>query len=95
MCQERILSDELWKRVQETHQREYRELEPALMLFRALPEEVEARAAEDAAEADEIERFKKLHGKISEIYQLGSSLARSGRGGVRFERWRQSRMIVE
>jgi hypothetical protein len=90
-----MLSDELWKRVQETRQRENRELEPALMLFRALPEEVAAQVAEDAAEAEEIERFKKLHSKVSEIYQLGSSLARSGREGVRFERWRQSRMIVQ
>jgi hypothetical protein len=55
------------------------------MLFRASPEEVEAWAAEDAAEAEEIERFKELHGEISEIYRLGRSVARSGREGVRFE----------
>jgi hypothetical protein len=95
MCQERVSSAELWKRTQEAREREYRELEPDLMLFRASAEEIEARAAEDVAEAEEIERFKKLHGEISEIYRFGSSLARSGREGVRFERWRQCRTIVK
>jgi hypothetical protein len=84
----------LWKKVQEAREREYRELEPDLILFRASPEEVEARAAKDAAEAEEIERFKKVHGEVSEICRFGSSLARSDREGVRFERWRQSRAAV-
>jgi hypothetical protein len=95
MCQERISSAELWKRVQETREREYRELEPDLMLFRASPEEIKARAERDAAESEEIERFKGLGREMSELSRFGSSLARSGREGVRFERWRQSRTIVK
>jgi hypothetical protein len=47
MCQERISFIELWKRTQEAREREYRKLEPELILFRASPEEVKAQANED------------------------------------------------
>jgi hypothetical protein len=59
MCQERVSSTESWKRVQETREREYRELEPDLMQFRASPEEIKARTAEDVVEAAEIERWRR------------------------------------
>jgi hypothetical protein len=95
MCQERISSTELWKRVQETREREYRELEPELMLFRATPEEVQARAEEDAKEAEEIARSNELSREMSELSQWAERLARSGREGVRFERWRHAKAIVK
>lgn len=67
--------------------REYQEIEPELMLFRESSEEIRVRAAENAAEAEETERLKKVS---SEMFRWAESLARAGREAVRFERWRDS-----
>lgn len=89
MDRKRISSMELLERTRQRELREYQEIEPELMLFRASPEEAKIRAEEDAAEAEETERLKKVSSEMSRMFQWAESLARSGREAVRFERWRE------
>jgi hypothetical protein len=73
-----LTSEELWKKVEEDRLREELLREPYLTAFRALPEVIELRAAEDAEEVALGE---------SGIRLFAERLARSGREAVRFDRY--------
>jgi hypothetical protein len=74
-----VLSDDaVWKRVEENRLRAERVREPYLVVFRATPEEIALRTAEDAQEAalpDE------------PFAHWAEQIARAAREGVRFERY--------
>jgi hypothetical protein len=82
-----ISSKDLLDIIRQTRLREYQEIEPELRLFRASPEEIQTRAAEEVTEAEEIERMRGMDEQMSELSQWASGLARAGREGVRFQRW--------
>ncbi len=78
MAKIKLSDDELWKRVEEDRLREERRREPYLIAFRATPEEVAIREAEDLQQ-----------GALGEerIALFAEKLVRGGREMVRFERY--------
>jgi len=80
-----------WFQAYEQRQRdEWLERQPQLQEFRATPEEIRAKAEENAVAIMEIEDGKWLMPDRTNFPLWAECLARTTREGLRFERWRYS-----
>ena len=83
----RISSDELSALAEANRKAYWAAIDPDLAIFRQTPEEQAIRAAEEAAEAEEIRTG------VSPLGIWAERIARDCREGLRFQRWCESRGV--